>query len=389
MRIHQLLVLSLIVFSCKDALDTVASDPYTEIKKALSINPAALENYAAQGKPAYVNKDNTAANPITDKTASLGRVLFYDKNLSTNNTIACASCHKQEFAFGDTATTSLGVENGRTVRHSMRLINTRYAIETKFFWNERAASLEAQTTMPIVDHLEMGFSGQTGRGNLTSLITKLNGIGYYKELFKLAYGDATITEARMQTALAQFVRSIQSFDSKYDVGRAQVPNDGAPFPNFTAQENAGKTLFLTPPIFNGNSERIGGGFGCQGCHQAPEFDIDPNSRNNGFIGVIGSTQIDLDNTRSPSLRDILNASGVANTPFMHTAVPVNIRQVLAHYNSIAAATRNTNLDPRLKPNNIGQNLQMTPAEIDAMVAFLRTLTGKDVYTNKKWGNPFL
>ena len=387
------LVLSLFLFSCKDTLESVATtvtmDPYTEIKKALSINPTAVENYAAQGKPAYVNKDNTAANPITDKAATLGRVLFYDKNLSINNTIACASCHKQEFAFGDTATSSLGVENGRTERHSMRLINSRYAVEAKFFWNERAASLEAQTTMPIVDHLEMGFSGQTGRGNITSLITKLNGIGYYKELFKLAYGDATITEARMQTALAQFIRSIQSFDSRYDIGRAQVANDGAPFPNFTAQENAGKNLFLTPPIFNGASERIGGGLGCNACHQAPEFDIDPNSRNNGFIGVIGSNQMDLTNTRSPSLRDILNAAGVANTPFMHTAVPVTIRQVLNHYNSIAAAPRNTNLDPRLKPNNIGQNLQMTPAETDAMVAFLRTLTGKDVYTNKKWGSPFL
>ena len=387
------LVLSLFLFSCKDTLESVATtvtmDPYTEIKKALSINPTAVENYAAQGKPAYVNKDNTAANPITDKAATLGRVLFYDKNLSINNTIACASCHKQEFAFGDTATSSLGVENGRTERHSMRLINTRYAVEAKFFWNERAASLEAQTTMPIADHLEMGFSGQTGRGNITSLITKLNGIGYYKELFKLAYGDATITDARMQTALAQFIRSIQSFDSKYDIGRAQVANDGAPFPNFTAQENAGKNLFLTPPIFIGASERIGGGLGCNACHQAPEFDIDPNSRNNGFIGVIGSNQMDLTNTRSPSLRDILNAAGVANTPFMHTAVPVTIRQVLNHYNSIAAAPRNTNLDPRLKPNNIGQNLQMTPAETDAMVAFLRTLTGKDVYTNKKWGSPFL
>lgn len=387
------LVLSLFLFSCKDTLESVATtvttDSYTEIKKALSINPTAVENYAAQGKPAYVNKDNTAANPITDKAATLGRVLFYDKNLSVNNTIACASCHKQEFAFGDTATSSLGVENGRTERHSMRLINTRYAVEAKFFWNERAASLEAQTTMPIVDHLEMGFSGQTGRGNITTLITKLNGIGYYKELFKLVYGDATITEARMQTALAQFIRSIQSFDSKYDIGRAQVANDGVPFPNFTAQENAGKNLFLTPPIFNGASERIGGGLGCNACHQAPEFDIDPNSRNNGFIGVIGSNQTDLTNTRSPSLRDILNAAGIANTPFMHTAVPVTIRQVLNHYNSIAAAPRNTNLDPRLKPNNIGQNLQMTPAETDAMVAFLRTLTGKDVYTNKKWGSPFL
>ena len=389
MRYYSLL-LSLLLFSCKDALDTaVTADPYTEIKKALSIDPAALENYAAQGKPTYVNKDNTAANPITDKVATLGRVLFYDKNLSVNNGFSCASCHKQEFAFGDTAVSSLGVDNGRTIRHSMRLINSRFANEAKFFWNERAASLEAQTTMPIQDHLELGFSGQTGRGNMTSLITKLGGIGYYKELFKLAYGDATITEARMQTALAQFIRSIQSFDSKYDVGRAQVPNDGAPFPNFTAQENAGKNLFLAPPIFNGNSERIGGGFGCQGCHQAPEFDIDPNSRNNGFIGVIGSTQIDLDNTRSPSLRDILNASGVANTPFMHTAASQTIRQVLNHYNTIAAGPRNTNLDARLKPNNIGQNLQMTPAEIDAMVAFLRTLTGKHAYTNKKWGNPFL
>ncbi|MEY3919117.1 MAG: Cytochrome peroxidase precursor [Bacteroidota bacterium] len=389
MRYYSLL-LSLLLFSCKDALDTaVTADPYTEIKKALSIDPAALENYAAQGKPTYVNKDNTAANPITDKVATLGRVLFYDKNLSVNNGFSCASCHKQEFAFGDTAVSSLGVDNGRTIRHSMRLINSRFANEAKFFWNERAASLEAQTTMPIQDHLELGFSGQTGRGNMTSLITKLGGIGYYKELFKFAYGDATITEARMQTALAQFIRSIQSFDSKYDVGRAQVPNDGAPFPNFTAQENAGKNLFLAPPIFNGNSERIGGGFGCQGCHQAPEFDIDPNSRNNGFIGVIGSTQIDLDNTRSPSLRDILNASGVANTPFMHTAASQTIRQVLNHYNTIAAGPRNTNLDPRLRPNNIGQNLQMTPDEINAMVAFLRTLTGKDVYTNKKWGNPFL
>jgi cytochrome c peroxidase len=389
MRIF-ILFLSVVLFvSCKDALETVASAPYVEIPKVLSINPASLDNYAAQGKPAYVNKDNTAANSITDKTATLGRVLFYDKNLSFNTTVSCASCHKQEFAFGDTATASLGVENGRTIRHSMRLINARYAQEAKFFWDERAANLEAQVTIPIQDHLEMGFSGQTGRGNMSSLLTKLNGLGYYKELFTMAFGDGNITEARMQTALAQFIRSIQSFDSKYDVGRAQAPNDGAPFPNFTAQENAGKNLFLAPPVFNAASERIGGGLGCQGCHRAPEFDIDPNSRNNGFIGVIGSAQTDLNNTRSPSLRDILNAAGVANSPFMHTAVPMNIRQVLAHYNSIANPARNTNLDPRLRPNNIGQNLQMTPDEINAMVAFLRTLTGKDVYTNKKWGNPFL
>jgi cytochrome c peroxidase len=125
------LVLSILLFSCSDSLEETvpAPDLYTEIKKALSINPVVLDNYAAQGKPAYVNKDNTAANPISDKTATLGRVLFYDKNLSVNNTISCASCHKQEFAFGDTAISSVGVDNGRTERHSMRLINTRYANE--------------------------------------------------------------------------------------------------------------------------------------------------------------------------------------------------------------------------------------------------------------------
>ena len=392
-QIIAVLFVLLLAQSCKK--DETIVNGEDDALAALNL-PSQAFNYAMPGLPAFysmqptVGADNTpAANPVTNAGATLGRVLFYDKNLSTNNTIACASCHKQEFAFGDTAISSLGVENGLTERHSMRLINTRYANEAKFFWNERAASLEAQTTMPIVDHLEMGFSGQTGRGTITSLITKLNGIGYYKELFTLAYGDATITEARMQTALAQFIRSIQSFDSKYDIGRAQVGNDGAPFPNFTAQENAGKNLFLAPPIFNAASERIGGGFGCQGCHQAPEFDIDPNSRNNGFIGVIGSAQNDLNNTRSPSLRDILNAAGVANTPFMHTAASTTIRQVLNHYNTIAANPRNTNLDARLKPNNIGQNLQMTPDEINSMVAFLRTLSGKDVYTNKKWGNPFL
>jgi cytochrome c peroxidase len=98
--------------------------------------------------------------------------------------------------------------------------------------------------MPIQDHLEMGFSGQTGRGNLTTLIAKLQAIPYYPELFTWAYGDNRVTETRMQSALAQFVRSIQSFDSKYDAGRAITGNDQAPFPNFSAVENQGKTLFL-------------------------------------------------------------------------------------------------------------------------------------------------
>ena len=245
-------------------IPTTTVDPYAAIKLAFgaNIDPTILENYANQGKPAYIVKNNLGNNAITDKTATLGRVLFYDKNLSINNTISCASCHKQNFAFGDTALVSAGVEGGLTIRHSMRLINTRFANEAKFFWNERAASLNIQTTMPIVDHLEMGFSGENGRGSINTLIGKLSTINYYKELFKFTFGDSVITENRMQNALASFINSIQSFDSKYDIGRAQVNNDNQAFPNFTAQENQGKNLFITAPVFNGAGLRTTGGLGC-------------------------------------------------------------------------------------------------------------------------------
>jgi cytochrome c peroxidase len=317
-------------------------------------------------------------------------VLFYDKNLSINNTISCASCHKQNFAFGDTALVSAGVEGGLTIRHSMRLINTRFANEAKFFWNERAASLNNQTTMPIVDHLEMGFSGENGRGSINTLIVKLSTINYYKELFKFTFGDSVITENRMQNALASFINSIQSFDSKYDIGRAQVNNDNQPFPNFTATENQGKALFITAPVFNGAGLRTTGGLGCNACHNAPEFDIDPNTLNNGIIGVANSANgIDITNTRAGTLRDITNAAGAINTPMMHTGALRNLRAVINHYNTINLNPRNTNLDPRLRPAGNGQNLNVTEAEIAAIVAFMQTLGGNNVYVNKKWSNPFL
>lgn len=354
-----------------------------------NINLNQLKNYANQGKPAYINKDNTGSNTITDAKATLGRVLFYDKSLSINNTIACASCHKQEFAFSDTALVSSGVLGGVTGRHSMRLVNSRFANETKFFWNERAATLEQQTTQPIQDHDEMGFSGSSGRGNLNTLLNKLQNIAYYQEIFKFVYGDTQVTEARIQECLAQFIRSIQSFDSKYDVGRSQVANDPQPFPNFTAQENQGKALFLTPPVFDATGNRISGGLGCNGCHQAPEFDIDPNSRNNGIIGMVNAQGIDLLNTRAPSLRNLTRANGALNGPMMHTGVIKTLQAAVGHYGSINLAPGNTNLDARLRPNGFGQQLHLSAAEVNAVIAFLLTLSGNAVYTDNRWSNPFL
>lgn len=347
-----------------------------------------LLNYGNQNIPNYITKDNGINNPIDDKIATLGRVLFYDVNLSSNNTISCASCHKQDHAFSDGEIASTGV-NGTTGRHSMRLVNNRFANEVRYFWNERATSLEEQTTMPIKDHGEMGFSGENGDPSFDDLLTKLGTIDYYSELFSFAFNSTEITETKMQLALAQFVRSIQSFDSKYDVGRSSAPNDGAPFTNFTVEENQGKQLFLAPPQFDGNGSRTGGGLGCAGCHAAPEFDIDPNSLNNGIIGVIGSTTtIDLDNTRAPSLRDLISPTGSTNGPFMHTGNLATLQATVNHYNNINIAPGNTNLDPRLTQGGNPQQLNLTPNEVNAVVAFLNTLTGNDVYTNEKWSNPF-
>lgn len=352
-----------------------------------NINLDALPNYANQSVPSYITRRNGSVP--SDAKALLGRVLFYDKNLSTNNSISCASCHQQAFAFSDPNLASIGV-NGTTSRHSMRLINAAFSVESKFFWDERAASLEQQTTQPIQDHTEMGFSGRDGNPSINDLLSKLENINYYQILFKKAYGDAKITESRLQESLAAFVRSIQSFDSKFDIGRSQSPNNAAPFPNFTAQENQGKNLFLQAPQLDANGFRIGGGAGCGGCHSAPEFDIAPNSGNNGIIAAIGGGT-DFAVTRSPTLRDLIKNNGTSNGAFMHNGFSNDLLAVVNHYNQIptSSVTGNPNLDPRLRPQGNPLRLQLTEAEKEALVAFMRTLSGNDVYTNPKWSNPFI
>ncbi|WP_084417172.1 cytochrome c peroxidase [Mariniblastus fucicola] len=386
------------------ALATVAAFTLmTVCLVAGTIDLTSLFDYENQTVPAYIQQDNTPpGNAIDNATATLGRVLFYDKNLSSDNTVSCASCHRQEFAFSELAVVSSGV-NGVTGRHSMRLINSRFSDERRFFWDERADSLEEQVTQPIQDHAEMGFSGTNGDPDFDDLIVKLNATSYYKSLFTMAFGDSAITEARMQDAMAQFIRSIQSFDSKFDAGlTATNGNINAPFPNFSEEENLGKQLFLQAPQFQNpppgqprTGIRVGGGLGCAACHRGAEFAIDPQQgaqRNNGVIGVAFEPgSVDLTNSRSPTLRDILSPEGFANGPLMHDGSMSSIDDVLDHYNDITRDdTVNPNLDPRLHggPNGPGQKLMMTQQERDAVTAFLKTLSGNDVYTNERWSDPF-
>ncbi len=352
-----------------------------------SIDLSALADYVNRRTPDYIRAPNAVTNPVTDAGATLGRVLFYDRALSVDDTVSCASCHQQANAFGDSRVVSRGVEGGLTGRHSMRLVNTQWSDELAFFWDERATDLEDQVTQPIRDHNEHGFSGQNGRPDFADLITKLEGIEYYEELFAFAFGTPEITEARMQSALAQFVNSIVSFDSRFDEGRAQVTDPFAPFPNFTFDENQGKNIYMSGPEDNGA--------GCNRCHAAPSFAVFEDSGNIGLIRVAGNpTATDFSVVRSPSLRDVFKPDGRPNGPFMHDG-SMTMAQVMDHYDAIPVPTDPAveqefmaTIDQQLVQFGQVERLNLTQVEKDQVIAFLRTLSGQAIYTDPKWSDPF-
>src|SRR2546423_2385486 len=351
------------------------------------IDLAALPNYAKQIKPSYIFGDNTpvapgtspVANRITNTGATLGRVLFYDKRLSRNDTVSCSSCHQQAHAFGDPALASTGVA-GMTPRHAMRLVNARFA-EPRFFWDNRAPTLENQTSQPFRNAIEMGFSGTNGDPNFSDLLAKMSALPEYQILFNAAFGSPGIDEIRIQRALAQFIRSIQSFDSKFDDGLA-LGATGQSFANFTDSENRGRQIFTTPSSSGVNSS---GGGNCTFCHSSPTFSNGSFSGNDGVIATIaGGT--DLTIISSPTLRDLVGPSGQLNAPLMHNGSFTSIAQVIDHYNAIPA--HNPNLSFFLKQNGVPQNLNLSAQQKLDLEAFLRTLTGKALYTEPKWSNPF-
>ena len=135
--------------------------------------------------------------------------------MSYNSTIACASCHKQEDGFSDTATFSEGFLGEFTGRNSMGLANARFYELGSFFWDQRAETLEDQVLMPIQDHVEMGMS-------LDTLVLKLDGLEYYDPLFEDVFGDAAVTTDRISLALSQFIRSMVSYNAKFDEGMQTI-----------------------------------------------------------------------------------------------------------------------------------------------------------------------
>ncbi len=323
------------------------------------------------------NVDNTpVTNPTTNHGATLGRVLFYDKNLSINRTVSCSSCHKQNEGFSDSRTLSIGFAGGTTDRHAMTMMNARYYTRGRFFWDERAATLEDQVLQPLQNSVEMGLTA----AQISERVTEQP---YYNQLFINAFGDNTITNDRISKALAQFVRSIVSYQSKYDIGRATVNGPNQPFSNFTAQENQGKQLFFTPIPQ--------GGGGCAGCHGTEAF-ISTRPENNGIdlasttdLGVGGVAPIRpnlIGNFKNSSIRNI-----ELTAPYMHDGRFSTLEQVVEHYNSGIQA--HPNLSGILKDANGNPvRLNFSTAQKNALVAFMKTLTDNSIATEARWSNPF-
>lgn len=331
--------------------------------------------------------DNTpSTNPITDHGATLGRVLFYDKELSLNRTISCASCHKQQFSFTDTARFSIGFNGQRTTRNSMGLIHSRFQRDSSFFWDNRASSLEQQVLMPIVSPVEMGLT-------IDSLVARITAKGYYPTLFQNAFGDATVTPERISRAMAQFIRSMNTFGSKFRQGVdiTKGPPESTPFPNFTEQENLGKDLFMD--INRGN---------CQACHTrnimvqqgAQNIGLDLIYKDNG-VGAFTGRQAQNGKFSVPSLMNV-----ALTAPYMHDGRFKTLEQVIDFYSdSIKAHANLAGFLREILPGNTDPNHitcdtcpprkpHFTPTEKAALIAFLKTLTDTLITQDPRWSDPF-
>lgn len=349
------------------------------VAEATTIDFAHVANYAAQPLPAYFDEtvaalDNSPAdNPANDRVATLGRVLFYDLRLSTNNRASCASCHQQRFGFTDPMRFSNGISSAATTdAHAMRLGNARYWKPGTAFWDRRAASIEAQVSDPIHSLVELGWGGAAG--NIDDLIRKMGSTADYPELFAWAYGDRTITEPRMQRALAQFVRAMIPHHSRWDEGYAQVFSPAAPnraldidLPNFTAQENRGRHLFM--------AEKGQGGVGCAACHMPPTFALSADARSNGLDA--GEKRL----FKAPSLRDV----GLTG-PYMHDGRFATLAEVVDFYDH--GVQQGPALDPRLRHDEKPQRLNLSEQDRAALVAFLMTLSDRAMVSDPRFSDPF-
>ena len=312
-----------------------------------------------------------ADNALTEQKVLLGRMLFYEPNLSKDGSQACASCHLQTDGFSDPNRFSLGVEGLPGNRQAMSVFNMAWHTNA-FFWDGRAELLRDQALLPIQDPLEMNET-------LDNVIAKLSASKQYTDQFIRAFDSPEVTAEKMGLALEQFMLSIISVGSKYDRWLAEEVE-------LTASEERGRQLFITEynPFFPEFS-----GADCQHCHSGKNFENDLYM-NNGLdtdaeftdIGREAVTQDPMDRAKFkvPTLRNI-----ELTAPYMHDGRFETLEEVIEHYNSGIKAS--STADPTVE-NTRETGLFLTEQDKQDLLNFLKTLTDEGLSSNPAYQSPF-
>lgn len=352
--VFTLLVTSVIIYSCKKDYEVVDPD-----------EPHVLQYGSFPAPPI------AADNPLTREGVKLGRMLFYEKALSRDGSMSCASCHNQQTAFSDTNKFSIGVNNMPGGRQAMAVFNMAWNTN-EFFWDGRAHLLRHQSLMPIQDNLEMDET-------LENVVAKLQAKEMYRTQFTKAFGTDQIDTTLISKAMEQFMNSIVSYQSKYDDYLAGTAT-------LTAQEERGRFLFFTEynPAFPLQS-----GADCQHCHGGANFEND-NYMNNGLdidANITDKGREDVTNNPADKAKfKVVSLRNVELTPpYMHDGRFGTLEEVVEHYNRVK---QSSTLDASFGQQVQNNGLHLTQSDKAALVAFLKTLTDKTLANNPDYSSPF-
>lgn len=313
-----------------------------------------------------------ADNPMTVEGVALGRKLFYEKKLSGDNTISCASCHSAENAFTDPKKYSIGINGQEGNRNSMALINLGW--QSFFFWDGRAKSLEEQILEPIPNPIEMHQSWKDATSKLNSDVN-------YRNMFFKAFGEEGIDSTKVSKAIAQFLRTMISGSSKYDVmykyeNSLAIPaNEQAVLMSVSPEEWAGYDLFKS---LNGAD--------CFHCHNGPLMQVKKFS-NNGLDalfndlgrGLVTGNSNDNGKFKVPTLRNI-----ALTGPYMHDGRLGTLDEVIEHYSS--GIQQSSTIDPLIEYAFQG-GVQLDAQEKALLKKFLETLTDYSFINNPNFQEP--
>lgn len=331
------------------------------------------QSSAYSGFPALTNRYRKiiipADNPMTAEGVALGRMLFYDPVLSADSTVSCASCHNPRFNFSDSTPTSKQVFGSLTKRTTQVLIDM--GVQKRFFWDGRKSTLE--------DAVADAMQGEQ-HFNYVFAKNKLEAQQRYTYLFKKAFGrPGDVTEDKIKKAIAQFLRTFVSYNSKFDKfmrGEASLTTD----------ETEGFA------IFNDNDSGD-----CFHCHADGPYLTFANQTlmfaNNALdsvnflyefedkgLGVFTLDENDNGRFKIPTLRNVM-----LSPPYMHDGRFSTIEEVVGHYSD--SLKYSPNVDPLMQRFN-DRGVHISQNEKNKLIAFLKTLTDTTFINKPEYQNPF-